>query len=334
MKNIFGQTLISYILRIAQSMAVHKALKELNKHMGISCMKHKVYEGGLYQNQEEMNMKKKIVALILATMMVLSMTACGSKEESAGESAGKVDSGVQEIIDRGVLKVGCKSDIPKFSLQNTETGEYEGFEDDVAYEIAGEIFGCTADEAKEKDLVEFQGVTAKTRGPLLENGEIDLVIATFTITDERKETYNFSTPYYTDAVGLLVNKDAGIDSIEDLDGKIIGVAQSSTTKDGFEAYVKENGYDVTPEFQEFDGYPALAQALATKQIDCFSVDRAILAGYINDSNMILEDRFAEQDYGVASAKENTELAELVEEKVTSMLEDGSMKALQEEWGLQ
>lgn len=100
---------------------------------------------------------------------------------------------------------------------------------------------------KNKKLVEFQGVTAKTRGPLLENGEIDLVIATFTITDERKETYNFSTPYYTDAVGLLVNNDSGIESIEDLDGKIIGVAQSSTTKDGFKAYVEEKGLNVNPD---------------------------------------------------------------------------------------
>ncbi|MDY4693641.1 MAG: transporter substrate-binding domain-containing protein, partial [Blautia sp.] len=94
-------------------------------------------------------------------------------------SAADTPEDVQKIIDAGVLKVGCKADVPKFSLQNTKTGEYEGFEDDLAYEIAGDIFGCTADEAKEKDLVEFQSVTAKTRGPLLENGEIDLVIATF-----------------------------------------------------------------------------------------------------------------------------------------------------------
>jgi putative glutamine transport system substrate-binding protein len=91
---------------------------------------------------------------------------------------------------------------------------------------------------------------------------------------------------------------------------------------------------VNPQFQEFDGYPALAQALATKQIDCFSVDRAILAGYVNDGNQILEDRFAEQDYGVAAAKDNTGLAEAVEKKVTSMLSDGSMKKLQDQWGLQ
>ena len=228
---------------------------------------------------------KKVTAMTMAAMMAALLGGCGSSasettaaattakaEETtaaASEAAadttaasGDVSADVQKIVDRGVLKVGCKS----------------------AYNIAGEIFGCTPEEAKDKKLVEFQGVTAKTRGPLLENGEIDLVIATFTITDERKETYNFSTPYYTDAVGLLVNNDSGIESIEDLDGKIIGVAQSSTTKDGFKAYVEEKGLNVNPEFQEFDGYPALAQALATKQIDCFSVDRAILSGYENDSN--------------------------------------------------
>lgn len=314
-------------------------------------------------------MKKKVLAMAITMAVTAALSGCGStggtvaaETTAAGTTAaqtadttdeaqdktsgadtngsdtaaagGQVTADVQKIIDRGVLKVGCKSDIPKFSLQNTATGEYEGFEDDLAYEIAGVIFGCTADEAREKKLVEFQGVTAKTRGPLLENGEIDLVIATFTITDERKETYNFSTPYYTDAVGLLVNKDSGIQSIEDLDGKVIGVAQSSTSKDGFEAYVAEKGLSVKPEFQEFDGYPALAQALATKQIDCFSVDRAILAGYVNDTNLILEDRFAEQEYGVASAKDNAGLAALVEEKVSAMLKDGSMKTLQDTWGLQ
>lgn len=300
---------------------------------------------------------KKVTAMTMAAMMAALLGGCGSSasettaaattakaEETtaaASEAAadttaasGDVSADVQKIVDRGVLKVGCKSDVPNFSLQNTATGEYEGFEDDLAYNIACEIFGCTPEEAKDKKLVEFQGVTAKTRGPLLENGEIDLVIATFTITDERKETYNFSTPYYTDAVGLLVNNDSGIESIEDLDGKIIGVAQSSTTKDGFKAYVEEKGLNVNPEFQEFDGYPALAQALATKQIDCFSVDRAILSGYVNDSNHILDDRFSEQEYGVASAKENTGLAELVDEKVTSMISDGSMKTLQEQWNLQ
>ena len=124
-------------------------------------------------------MKKRVLSMAMATVMAASLTACGSgstattaaptetnadtsaaASEAASEAAGSSDADVQKIIDRGVLKVGCKSDVPNFSLQNTATGEYEGFEDDLAYEIAGDIFGCSADEAKEKKLVEFQGVTA------------------------------------------------------------------------------------------------------------------------------------------------------------------------------
>ncbi|WP_242984452.1 transporter substrate-binding domain-containing protein [Clostridium sp. chh4-2] len=257
-----------------------------------------------------------------------------ASSDSAAASSGDVTADVQKIIDAGKLKVGCKVDVPKFGMQNTETKEYEGLEVDLAYEIAGRIFGCTADEAKEKGLVAFQGVTAKTRGPLLDNGEVDLVIATFTITPERKETWNFTSPYYTDAVGLMVLKDSGITSINDLDKKIIGVAQGSTTKDGFAAYTAEKGIDVSPEFEEFDGYPSLAAALAAKNIDVFAVDRAILAGYNDDTTVILDDRFAEQEYGVVSKKDNTGLADLTESVVTDLKTSGEMDNMLKEWGIE
>lgn len=250
----------------------------------------------------------------------------GSDTAAAG---GQVIADVQKTINRGVLKVRYKSDILKFNLQSTVTGEYERFGDDLAYETAGVIFRCIADETREKKLMEFQGVTAKTKGPPPENGETDLATAAFTITDEKRETYNFSTPCYTDAVGLLMNKDFGIQSIEDLNRKAVGVTQPSMPKDGFKAYVVERGLSVKPEFQESDGYPALAQALAIKQIDCFSVDRVTLAGYVSDINLILEDRFTEQEYGVASVKDNARLATLVEEKVSTMLKDDSMKTLRD-----
>ena len=286
-------------------------------------------------------MKKnlKMSAAILAAVMVMgSLTACGgsssdpttaaaakdttaaaadsgsSAAADSGSATGDVTADVQKIIDAGVLKVGVKTDVPCFSLLNTATGEYEGLEDDLAYNIAGKIFGCTPDEAKEKKLVEFQGVTAKTRGPLVENGELDMVIATFTITEERKETYNFSTPYFTDAVGLLVLKDSGINSIE--------------------AYVAEKGINVKPTFEEFDGYPALAAALSAKNIDVFSVDRAILAGYRDDTNKLLDDRYAEQEYGVCTKKENTGLAELVDGVVTDLKDSGKLAEMIKDWGIE
>lgn len=307
------------------------------------------------------NKSMKTSALIMAAAMMMSaaLTGCGSSDTAAttaaattaaadttaaagdtttaaGDTAaaGDVSADVQKIIDAGVLKVGTKVDVPKFGLQNTATGEMEGFEVDLAYEIAGKIFGCTAAEAKEKKLVAFQGVTAKTRGPLIDNGEVDMVIATYTITPERKETWNFSDPYYTDAVGLMVLKDSGLNSIEDLDGKVIAVSQGSTTKDGFRAYVEEKGYDVNPEFEEFDGYPSMAAALAAKNVDVFSVDRAILAGYNDDTTVILPDRFAEQEYGVASKLENKGLAELVNGVVTDLKSSGKMDEMLKGWGIE
>ena len=112
-------------------------------------------------------MKKKLLSTVLMLAMAATLAACGSSskesttsdagttneqtttENGTTESGDSVSADVQKIIDRGVLKVGCKTDIPKFSLQNTATGEYEGFEDDLAYEIAGSIFGVSADDAKE-----------------------------------------------------------------------------------------------------------------------------------------------------------------------------------------
>lgn len=280
-----------------------------------------------------------------ALMMTTVLTGCGSSADSTpaasadtvtdtSASSEGVPADVQKIIDAGLLKVGTKVDVPKFGLQNTATGEMEGVEIDLAYEIAGKIFGCTADEAKEKNLVAFQGVTAKTRGPLLDNGEVDLVIATYTITEERKLSWNFSEPYYTDAVGLLVLKDSGINSIEDLDGKVIAVSQGSTTKKVTMEYITEKGYNITPEFEEFDGYPSMAAALAAKNVDVFSVDRAILAGYNDDTTQLLPDRFAEQDYGVASKLSNKGLAELVNSVVSDLKNSGKMDEMLKDWGIE
>lgn len=290
---------------------------------------------------------KKTSALMMAAalMMTTVLTGCGSSADSTpaasadtvtdtSASSEGVPADVQKIIDAGLLKVGTKVDVPKFGLQNTATGEMEGVEIDLAYEIAGKIFGCTADEAKEKNLVAFQGVTAKTRGPLLDNGEVDLVIATYTITEERKLSWNFSEPYYTDAVGLLVLKDSGINSIEDLDGKVIAVSQGSTTKKVTMEYITEKGYNITPEFEEFDGYPSMAAALAAKNVDVFSVDRAILAGYNDDTTQLLPDRFAEQDYGVASKLSNKGLAELVNSVVSDLKNSGKMDEMLKDWGIE
>ncbi|MDF2473358.1 MAG: transporter substrate-binding protein [Anaerocolumna sp.] len=296
-------------------------------------------------------MKKKVISMLMTLMMVAAFavgcssdskdsdteTTAGETTAAAGEettAANAEDPGLQSIKDAGKLKVGTKVDVPSFGLQNTATGEYEGLEVDIAYAVAAEIFGVTPEEAKEQGLVEFQGVTAKTRGPLLDNGELNLVAATFTITEERKQSWNFSTPYYEDALGLMCLENSGYETMADIDGAIIGVAQGATTKDAIQAYIEEQGLDIEVEFQEFDGYPALSAALSSGNIDIFSVDRAILAGYNDDTTKILPERFGTQEYGVATALYATELTELVEKVVTDLINSGEMDTMISGWGIE
>ncbi|BBB92706.1 MAG TPA: transporter substrate-binding domain-containing protein [Methylomusa anaerophila] len=271
------------------------------------------------------------VTAILLVISLLFITGCGSSggQQAAGttansNSAAGTSPDIKAIKDRGVLKVGVKVDVPKFGFKDPATNKTEGMEIDLAKVIAKKILG---DENK----VEVQGVTAKTRGPLLDNGEVDLVIATFTITEERKQSYNFSDAYFTDGVALMVKKSAGINGLKDLDGKKIGVAQSATSKKALQEAADKAGVKIS--FLEFGTYPEIKTALDAGRIDCFSVDAAILFGYLDDSTVILKDRFSPQEYGVASKKSNTGLAKIVNDTINDMKKSGELDKLIQKWGL-
>jgi putative glutamine transport system substrate-binding protein len=158
-----------------------------------------------------------------------------------------------------------------------------------------------------------------------------MIIATFTITDERKLTYNFSTPYYTDAVGMLVKKSSGITGLADLDGKTIGVAQSATSKDAIEAAAKNVG--ATLKFAEFSTYPEIKAALDSGRVDVFSVDKSILNGYLDAETVILPDEFSPQPYGVTTKLSNKALADYVDGLIKKWLGDGTIDGLVNQFNL-
>ncbi|MEN6412005.1 MAG: transporter substrate-binding domain-containing protein [Veillonellales bacterium] len=270
---------------------------------------------------------KKVSILAAVFVMIMSLLVIGCGSSGSNSNAGK-DSGqaadIKAIKDRGVLKVGVKVDVPKFGFKDPATGKVDGMEIDLAKAIAKKILG---DENK----IDVQAVTAKTRGPLLDNGEVDLVIATFTITDERKQSYNFSDPYFTDGVALMVKKNSGIQSLKDMNGKKIGVAQSATSKKAIQDAAAKDGVKVS--FLEFGTYPEIKTALDSGRIDCFSVDGAILFGYLDDSTVILADRYTPQEYGVASKKANTNLAKVVNDTINDMKKSGELDKLIQKWGL-
>ena len=273
---------------------------------------------------------KKISLVFLAILLTFSfvLAGCGSSTPApnAKEPAKSADAPeIKAIKDRGMLKVGVKVDVPKFGFKDPKTGKIDGFEIDLAKALAKKILG---DENK----VEMQGVVAKTRGPLLDNGDLDIVIATFTITEERKKSYNFTDPYYTDGVGLMVKKSSGLKSLKDMNGKRIGVPQSATTRKALQAEVdKISGLKVS--FLEFGSYSEVKTALDAGRIDVYSIDVAILMGYMEDSVEILPDRYSPQLYGAATKKTNTALAKLTNDTFEEMKKSGEMDKLMKKWGL-
>lgn len=262
---------------------------------------------------------RKLLAAALACIMLLT---------SAAVLAGCSD-------DDEVLYVGVKSDVIGFGFQDAATGTYSGMEIDLAYLIAEEL-GYSD--------VEFTAVTAATRGELLDSGDLHCVLATFTIRPDRKELWDFSTPYYTDAVTVLVENASGISALSDLVGKKIGVSTSSTSAYALATAMAEAGLfpDYTlPEssefvidafseqgttFTQYGDYPAISNALAAGNVDAFCVDKSILAAYKTETRSYINATFAPQDYGVAT-KKGAELSGQIEELIVKWLSDGTINGL-------
>lgn len=257
----------------------------------------------------------KLALAVFVGFSVLFLAGCGDEDKASSN-------GIDSIKQRDTLVVGVKNDVPHFGLLNQKSGEIEGFEVDVAKALAKEILG---DEGKLK----LVAVNAKTRGPLLDNNSVDLVIATFTITDERKKTFNFSKPYYKDSIGLLVLKEKGYKSIADMNEAKVGVAQAATTRKVIAEAAKNAGIEV--KFSEFPDYPSIKAALDARRVDAFSVDKSILLGYVDRKSEILPDSFEPQEYGIVSKKSNTSLAEFVDEFVEK--NENLLENLAKKWNL-
>ncbi|MDR0310658.1 MAG: transporter substrate-binding domain-containing protein [Acidobacteriota bacterium] len=243
---------------------------------------------------------------------------------SFSTSCSNDDEQIKAIRDRGFLRVGVKVDVPRFGYLNPVTNKMEGMEIDLARAVARDILG-------DENAVRFMNITAQTRGPMLDNGEIDIVIATFTITEERKKSFNFSRPYFTDELGYLVRKDSSVRSSNDLNGKSIGVAKASTAMAAFESESKDSGISVT--LSEYSSYPEIKAALINGDVEAFVSDKSILYGYLDDACILLDEGFNPQQYGIAGKLTNHKLAARVNSLMETLENNGELAAILEKWGL-
>ncbi len=296
---------------------------------------------------------KNLFAAFAAGVMLFSLAGCSGGNSSDGSYASDASTPASDsstpapdsstpAAEGGILKVGVKDAVIGFGYKDPLTGEYEGMEIELAKKLA--------DSLGYSD-VEFTTVTAATRTELLDSGDLDCVLATFTITEERKKSWDFSTPYYTDAVTVLVEKADGITDLSGLVGKKIGVSTGSTSAYALVKAMTEKGllgdyvlpetsadFDISSfsaegmSFEQFGDYPAISNAMTAGTVDAFCVDKSILATYKSDDRDYITDTFSPQQYGVATKKDSP-LSSKIDGLISGWLSDGTIDALITQFGL-
>ena len=268
--------------------------------------------------------KLGITMLALLTLLAVIVAGCGTKDQGGGSStapAQSSDKTLDAIKKRGKLVVGVKYDTKLFGLKDPGTGVVEGFDIDIAKALAKKVLG---DENK----LELKEVTSKTRIPMLKNGDIDMIIATMTITEERKQEVDFTDVYFKAGQSLLVKKGSPIKSIADIKKNMkVLTAKGSTSAQN----IREKAPDAT--VLEFENYQEAFTALKAGQGDALTTDNAILYGMTKqDPNyQVIEGTFTDEPYGIAIRKGDTEFVTYVNDFLKSMKSSGDYDKLYEKW---
>ena len=243
----------------------------------------------------------------LALAAALTLTAC-----AAGGTSAKA------------LRVGVRDDIRGLSYLNETTGQYYGMEVDLANEL-GRRLG--------NRQVTFVTVTPDTRESELLSGNVDCVIACYSIDDSRLEKMDFSPAYYEDHGRVMVQSSSLLDELSDLGGKRIGTLHGANAAGKIEEMLRGQGVWQGTELLSYDSYDALSDALESGEADAVCMDGAIAQAYLSDERfLLLESGFSTERYGVATAK-GAALSGQVADAVQAMLDDGTVAALADKWDL-
>ncbi|NVI89693.1 glutamate ABC transporter substrate-binding protein [Actinomadura sp. BRA 177] len=257
---------------------------------------------------------RRIVAAVAALAVLAPGTACSIAEADDGSVVGK---------DR--LVIGVNADQP--GVGERKGDRYEGFDIDIAKEIAGRL-GVTGSD------VTFKRVYSATREKMLQNGEVDLVVASYSVTPERKVKVSFAGPYYVAHQDILVRaSEAGkIWSIHDLNGRRLCKVRGSVS---FPRIHDEQGIAALP--VEEDGYSDCLTDLVDRRLDAVSTDDLILAGLAAKASgsghklRIVNAPFTDEPYGVGIRKGDVDGCEAVNKAITGMYQDGTVPRLLKRW---
>ncbi|WP_406620685.1 transporter substrate-binding domain-containing protein [Bacillus atrophaeus] len=264
---------------------------------------------------------KKLLSIgFISLAAILLLAACGGKEYSSGSSKDSKNT-LEAIKDNDKIVFGVKTDTRLFGLKNPSSGDIEGFDIDIAKQLAKDIAG---DENK----AEFKEVTSKTRIPMLQNGDIDAIVATMTITDERKKEVDFSNVYFEAGQSLLVKKGSAIKSVKDLNKgtKVLAVKGSTSSQN-----IREKAPDAA--VLEFENYAEAFTALKSGQGEALTTDNAILYGMADENKdyQLTGKTFTDEPYGIAVKKGQSELVKEINASLKKMKSDGRYDEIYKKW---
>jgi ABC-type amino acid transport substrate-binding protein len=258
----------------------------------------------------------------------IALAACGQNGTSSAPSAlpqrFPEGSAMAKIVQRGKLVAGVKQDQPLFGYLNPRTNKLEGFDVDMVKELAKAIFN----DASESRL-ELKPVTSAQRIPLLQEGGVDIIAATMTINDERKQQIDFSDVYYMAGQSLLVKKESTITKVQDLDktDKSVCSATGSTSEKNLTTFAP-NAKPVL-----FPGYAECVTALQQSRVDAVTTDDIILAGFVaqDPALKMVGGTFTQEPYGLGIAKSSTGLLEFTNGVLKTIKSNGRWKAIYTQW---
>lgn len=258
-------------------------------------------------------MYKKIVILFILSVLTLSISGCYKKNSD--------ETTLDKILKRGKIIVGVKYDAKPFGYLNKKN-QLVGFDVDLAKIIAKALLG---DENK----IIFKPVTTSNRILALNSGQVDMVIATMTITNQRREVVDFSVPYYVTGQSLLVPLHSKITSMTDLNGKKVIVIFGSTAEKNLRLIAPEA--NVLGFKTYISGYNALKQGMA----DAMTSDDTILLGFaIQDKSVkLLPKKYSKEPYAVAFKRGI--VSESLRQEVNRILDQetrtGGLEMLRNKW---
>ena len=225
--------------------------------------------------------KSCFVALLLCLLLALSAVSLpGCATTSSG--------------NKGTIKIGVRTDITGFSSYNSVANKYYGFEIDLAQEMANRL-GYSS--------VEWVAVTPDDRKEKLQNGEVDALVACYSVSESREKNFDFSPSYYSDSILFMTEKSSRLSSLEGHDKLVFGTLSGANTAPQLASYMAEKGlsngevvsanddntnvtFD-TWQLLQFDSYQEISDALEAGTIDIMASDGCIAKAYMKDCREIM-----------------------------------------------